>query len=133
MKNWAAHYRTLTTQELIARTIYLTISADRGQAIDVDERFAALEAEQDRRCADITVESNVWAHITVRWRGRGRVWYAADSSQFHSSNTAMFATACASVDIMNDNPELARVEFAIQPYDAARRIAPAAMRNLPGW
>lgn len=46
---WAAHYRTLTAPELVARTLSLRIATKRGHAENPDARFAALEAEQDRR------------------------------------------------------------------------------------
>lgn len=46
---WAAHYRTLTVPELVARTLNLQLATDRGHAENPDVRFAALAAEQDRR------------------------------------------------------------------------------------
>jgi hypothetical protein len=54
-RDWTAHYRSLTTPELVARTLSLRIAAKRGHATEVDERFAALEAEQDRRSAAVPV------------------------------------------------------------------------------
>lgn len=50
-RDWVTHYRTLTAHELIARTLSLQLSAKRGSATEVEERFAALEAEQARRAA----------------------------------------------------------------------------------
>jgi hypothetical protein len=49
--DWTAFYRTLTTEELIARSLNLEISVKRGHALYAEERFAALEAEQARRVA----------------------------------------------------------------------------------
>lgn len=48
---WAAHYRTLTVPELVARTLHLQIAVKGGYAENPDMRFAALAAEQDRRTA----------------------------------------------------------------------------------
>jgi hypothetical protein len=48
--NWAAHYRILTVDQLIAATGHLEVAVKWGEATVPEIRFAALEAEQHRRC-----------------------------------------------------------------------------------
>lgn len=47
--HWVEHYRGLTAQQLVARTLSLRIAAKRGRVADAELRFQVLEAEQAYR------------------------------------------------------------------------------------
>lgn len=50
--DWTEFYRTLSTDELISRSLSLQLAVQRGHALYTEERFAGLEAEQARRTAE---------------------------------------------------------------------------------
>jgi hypothetical protein len=70
--NWPAYYHDLTTHELIARTYSLRMAAKWGHALEQAERFAALEAEQNRRCVGNGEEAHRSALVEHAERGHTR-------------------------------------------------------------
>jgi hypothetical protein len=55
---WAAHYRASTIPGLVARTLSLRIAVRHDSGVDSDMRFAALEAEQDRRHQRVLIDAH---------------------------------------------------------------------------